>query len=36
MEFEQICTYIVAERGKDFEIEFNKKLNEVIAAIVNV
>ena len=33
---EELRKEIVAERGKDFEIEFNKKLNEVIAAIVNV
>lgn len=33
---EELRKDIVAERGKDFEIEFNKKLNEVIAAIMNV
>ena len=33
---EELRKEIVAERGKDFEIEFNKKLNEVIAAIMNV
>ena len=33
---EELRKEIVAERGKEFEIEFNKKLNEVIAAIMNV
>lgn len=33
---EELRREIVAERGEDFEIEFNKKLNEVIAAIMNV
>jgi len=33
---EELRKEIVAERGKDFEIEFNKKLNEVISAIMNV
>lgn len=33
---EELRREIVAERGKDFEIEFNKKLNEVMGAILNV
>lgn len=33
---EELRKEIVAERGKDFEIEFNKKLTEVMGAILNV
>lgn len=33
---EELRREIVAERGKEFETELNKKLNEVMAAILNV